>query len=61
MNYMNLLKNNLFNYYVNFRNCEKALTFFANAKIIVVRNEYATGIGYAEKSYLNSRGGKNVK
>ena len=40
---------------------KKYLTFFANAVNNVVRNEYATGIGYAEKSYLNSRGGKNVK
>ena len=39
----------------------KILDFFANALNNVVRNEYATGIGYAEKSYLNSRGGKNVK
>lgn len=34
------------------RSCEKYLTFFANAVNNVVRNEYATGIGYAEKSYL---------
>lgn len=32
--------------------CEKSVIF-------VVRNEIATGIGYAEKSYLNHKVGKN--
>ena len=32
--------------------CAKYLTISQMRLIIVVRNEYATGIGYAEKSYL---------